>query len=61
MRRKDREITDFQELVRIMEQCDVCRIALNGGGFPYIVPLHLPPEGKTNPRTRCPPSAPPSK
>ena len=41
MRRKDGEITDFQELVRIMEQCDVCRIALNGGDFPYIVPLNF--------------------
>lgn len=41
MRRKDREITDFQDIVSIMEKCDVCRIALNDGDFPYIVPLNF--------------------
>lgn len=41
MRRKDREITDFQEIIHIIKQCDVCRIALNDGDFPYIVPLNF--------------------
>jgi len=41
MRRKDREITDFQEMIAIMERCDVCRIALHDGDFPYIVPLNF--------------------
>lgn len=41
MRRKDREITDFQEIINIIKQCDVCRIALNDGDFPYIVPLNF--------------------
>ncbi len=41
MRRKDREITDFQEMIEIMKKCDVCRIALNDEGFPYIVPLNF--------------------
>ena len=41
MRRKDREITDFQEILAIMEKCDVCRIALHDGDFPYIVPLNF--------------------
>ncbi len=41
MRRKDREITDFQEIIEIIKKCDVCRIALNDEGFPYIVPLNF--------------------
>lgn len=39
MRRKDREITDFQEMIAIMERCDVCRIALHDGDYPYMLPL----------------------
>ena len=43
MRRKDREVKDFDEIVKIMEQCDVCRLALNDGesGYPYILPLNF--------------------
>lgn len=41
MRRSDREITDFDEIVKIMEQCDVCRLALNDVGYPYILPLNF--------------------
>ncbi|WP_302625911.1 pyridoxamine 5'-phosphate oxidase family protein [uncultured Eubacterium sp.] len=41
MRRKDREITDFNEIVNIIKKCDVCRIALNDNDFPYIVPLNF--------------------
>lgn len=41
MRRKDREITDFDEMINIINKCDVCRIALNDEGFPYIVPLNF--------------------
>lgn len=41
MRRKDKEITDFDEIVAIMRKCDVCRLALNDGDFPYIVPLNF--------------------
>ncbi|WP_287478495.1 pyridoxamine 5'-phosphate oxidase family protein [Anaerostipes sp.] len=42
MRRKDREIKDFDKIIEIMNQCDVCRIALNDEeGFPYIVPLNF--------------------
>lgn len=41
MRRKDREITDRAEMLRILERCDVCRVALNGDdGYPYILPLN---------------------
>ena len=41
MRRSDREIKDFNEIVEVMEKCDVCRIALNNDGYPYIVPLNF--------------------
>lgn len=41
MRRKDREITDFDELVRVIQKCDVCRLAFNDKEFPYIVPLNF--------------------
>lgn len=48
MRRKDREITDFDEMINIMKKCDACRIALNDEetGFPYIVPLNFGMEVK---------------
>ncbi|HRM90210.1 MAG TPA: hypothetical protein PLK68_07085 [Thomasclavelia ramosa] len=26
MRRKDREITDFNEIINIIKKCDVCRL-----------------------------------
>lgn len=41
MRRADREITDFNEIVEVMKQCDVCRLALNDSVCPYIVPLNF--------------------
>lgn len=41
MRRSDREVTDRNEIVAIMEKCDVCRVAFNGGGYPYIVPMNF--------------------
>lgn len=42
MRRRDREVTSFDELPGIMRRCDVCRLTLNGNdGFPYIVPLNF--------------------
>lgn len=41
MRRKDREITDFNEIVEIIKKCDACRLAFNDGDYPYIVPLNF--------------------
>jgi len=41
MRRSDREIKDLADIIRIMEKCDVCRLALNDGGYPYILPLNF--------------------
>lgn len=39
MRRKQRQVTDLSEIEEIIKNCPVCRIALNSGGAPYIVPL----------------------
>jgi hypothetical protein len=43
MRRSDREITDRNEILGVMEKCDVCRLALNDAeyGYPYILPLNF--------------------
>lgn len=41
MRRSDREVKEFSEIVRIMEACDVCRLALHDGDYPYILPLNF--------------------
>ena len=41
MRRQDREITDWNEMVGVIDRCDVCRLALNDEGYPYILPLNF--------------------
>lgn len=41
MRRGDREIKDIDEIIGVMEKCDVCRLALNDDGYPYILPLNF--------------------
>lgn len=41
MRRADREVKDFNEIIAIIKKCDVCRIALNNKEYPYILPLNF--------------------
>ena len=41
MRRKDREIQDFDEIIEVMKKCDVCRVAMRGEEYPYMVPLNF--------------------
>lgn len=41
MRRADREITDINEILAVVAECDVCRIALNDDEVPYILPLNF--------------------
>lgn len=41
MRRSDREVTEFEDIIGIMKRCDVCRLALNNNGYPYILPLNF--------------------
>lgn len=48
MRRKDREITEFDKIMEIINKCDACRLALHDGEFPYIVPLNFGVEVQNN-------------
>ncbi|MDO4474958.1 MAG: pyridoxamine 5'-phosphate oxidase family protein [Eubacteriales bacterium] len=41
MRRKDREIKDFQEMVNIVDGCHTLRLGIADGDFPYIVPVNF--------------------
>lgn len=41
MRRSDREISLAEEIIEVMERCDVCRLAFNDDGYPYILPLNF--------------------
>ena len=41
MRRKDREITDFETILSIIDECEILRVGLADGDFPYIVPLNF--------------------
>ena len=39
MRRKDREVTNPEEILDILRRCDTVRIGLNGDPYPYVVPV----------------------
>ena len=42
MRRKDREITDFDKIVKVIDSCDCFRLGLiDDDNLPYIVPLNF--------------------
>ena len=41
MRRSDREVKKFEDIVAIMEKCDVCRVCLHDDEYPYILPLNF--------------------
>ncbi|HBC80267.1 MAG TPA: pyridoxamine 5'-phosphate oxidase family protein [Bacteroidales bacterium] len=41
MRRKEREITEIDEIEAIIGRCDVCRIALTDDNIPYIVTMNF--------------------
>ncbi len=41
MRRADRAVQNFDELVQILEKCDVCRLAFHDEPYPYILPLNF--------------------
>lgn len=41
MRRKDREVTDFETVVSIIDECDIIRLGLSDGDYPYIVPVNF--------------------
>lgn len=39
MRRKDREVKDFEVIREIIDECDTIRLGFQDGEYPYIVPL----------------------
>lgn len=39
MRRKDREVSNFEDIRSIIEKCKVCHLAMVDKGMPYVVPL----------------------
>lgn len=41
MRRKDREVTDIDEIRKILDEFKVCRLGLVEDGKPYIVPMNM--------------------
>jgi nitroimidazol reductase NimA-like FMN-containing flavoprotein (pyridoxamine 5'-phosphate oxidase superfamily) len=41
MRRTDLEITDKNEIIKIIDKSDVCRIALSQNNIPYIIPMNF--------------------
>lgn len=41
MRRNDREITDRNEILEIIEKAQVCHIAMSDGDLPYIVAMNF--------------------
>lgn len=48
MRRKDREVTDFNEIIKIIDECHIVRLGINDGDFPYIVPVNFAYEVKNS-------------
>lgn len=40
MRRKDREVTEMEEIQQIFDDCKVCRIGIMDEDGPYIVPVN---------------------
>ncbi len=41
MRRKEKQITDKKQMEQILEQAQVCRLAMVDKGHPYVVPLNF--------------------
>ncbi len=41
MRRKDREVLDLNEIMKIVGKCEVVRLGMVDNGVPYIVPLNF--------------------
>lgn len=39
MRRSERQITSIEDILRILDTCKVCRIAMVDGNKPYMVPM----------------------
>ena len=40
MRRKDKEISNIEYMMEIIEKCKICRLGLSENNQPYIIPLN---------------------
>lgn len=40
MRRHDRQVTDINEIVKILDKSKVVHLGMAGGGEPYVVPMN---------------------
>ena len=40
MRRKEKEITNAEEIKDMLETCAVCRLGFSEGGVPYVIPIN---------------------
>ena len=40
MTRKEREVTDMNEIIKILDKCKILRLGLVDGDEPYIVPMN---------------------
>ena len=52
MRKAEREITEFEEIVGLVGRCDTVRLGLLDEGAPYIVPLNFGFEARDG-KSRC--------
>jgi len=41
VRRRDREIADFDEVIAVMKRCKVCHVAFHCDEYPYVVPMNF--------------------
>ena len=41
MRRKEKEITDKKEIEKVLQESNVCRLAMVDGDKPYMVPMNF--------------------
>ena len=39
MRRDDREVINTEDIFDILLRCDTIRVAMNGGEYPYVIPM----------------------
>lgn len=46
MRRKDREVNSFDEIIKIVDECEIVRLGLADGDYPYVVPVNFAYEVK---------------
>lgn len=48
MKRQDREITGFDNIINVVRACKVCHVAFSDDEYPYIVPMTFGMEVKNN-------------